>query len=47
MIAHVDVGVILVVELTPRAVADLALREGAQVYLIVKSNSVLALDALE
>ena len=47
VIAHVDVGAVLVVELTPRAVADLALREGTQVYLIVKSNSVLALDALE
>ena len=47
VIAHVDVGVILVVELTPRAVADLGLRQGTQVYLIVKSNSVLALDALD
>ncbi len=47
VIAHVDVGVVLVVELTPRAVADLGLREGAQVYLIVKSNSVLALDAID
>ncbi|MCY4529371.1 MAG: TOBE domain-containing protein, partial [Chloroflexi bacterium] len=47
VIAHVDVGVVLVVELTPRAVSELALREGTQVYLIVKSNSVLALDALE
>ncbi len=47
VIAHVDVGVVLVVELTPRAVSDLALREGTQVYLIVKSNSVLALDALD
>ncbi len=47
VIAHVDVGVVLVVELTPRSVSELALREGTQVYLIVKSNSVLALDALE
>ena len=47
VIAHVDVGVMLVVELTPRAVADLGLRQGTQVYLIVKSNSVLALDALD
>ena len=44
VLAHVDVGVTMVVELTPRAVTDLALREGAQVYLIVKSNSVLVLN---
>ncbi len=47
VIAHVDVGVSLVVELTPRAVSELALREGDLVYLIIKSNSVLALDSLD
>lgn len=44
VLARVDVGVELVVELTPRAVTDLALHRGAPVYLIVKSNSVLLLD---
>lgn len=44
VLARVDVGVELVVELTPRAVTDLALRSGLPVYLIVKSNSVLVLD---
>ena len=44
VLARVDVGVELVVELTPRAVTDLALRRGLPVYLIVKSNSVLLLD---
>ena len=44
VLARVDVGVELVVELTPRAVTDLALRRGSTVYLIVKSNSVLLLD---
>ena len=44
VLARVDVGVELVVELTPRAVTDLALRLGSPVYLIVKSNSVLVLD---
>ena len=44
VLARVNVGVELVVELTPRAVTDLALRRGLPVYLIVKSNSVLLLD---
>ena len=44
VLAHVDVGVQIAVELTPRAVTDLALRDGLPVYLIVKSNSVLVLD---
>lgn len=44
VLARVDVGVELVVELTPRAVTDLALHSGLPVYLIVKSNSVLLLD---
>lgn len=44
VLARVDVGVELVVELTPRAVTDLALHRGSPVYLIVKSNSVLLLD---
>lgn len=44
VLARVDVGVELVVELTPRAVTDLALHPGSPVYLIVKSNSVLLLD---
>lgn len=45
VLAHVDVGATVVVELTPRAVTSLELREGIQVYLIVKSNSVLVLDS--
>ena len=44
VLARVDVGVELVVELTPRAVTDLALHSGLPVYLIVKSNSVLVLN---
>ena len=44
VLARVDIGIEVVVELTPRAVTDLALRRGSPVYLIVKSNSVLVLD---
>ena len=44
VLVYVDVGAILVVEITPWAVADLNLREGQDVYLIIKSTSILALD---
>ena len=44
VLVYVDVGAILVVEITPWAVADLNLHEGQDVYLIIKSTSILALD---
>ena len=43
VLAHVNVRATIVVELTPRAVTALDLREGTPAYLIVKSNSVLVL----
>ena len=45
VLVYVDVGASLVVEITPPALRDLALAEGQQVYLIVKSNSIMVLDA--
>ncbi|MCH7801438.1 MAG: TOBE domain-containing protein, partial [Chloroflexi bacterium] len=35
-----DVGERTTVEITPRAMADLALREGSDVYLVIKTNSI-------
>ncbi len=44
ILAYCDVGVSIVVELTQDAVADLELREGRDVYLIVKTNSIRVLN---
>jgi molybdate transport system ATP-binding protein len=45
VLVYADIGTRLVVEITPRALRELALREGQQVYLIIKSTSILAMDA--
>ena len=45
VLVYVDVGALLVVEITSLALSDLALRDGQQVHLIIKSNSIIVLDA--
>ena len=44
-VRYVDVGTRLVVEITPGALRDLELRQGQQVYAVIKSTSILVLDA--
>ncbi len=44
IVVYVNTGVLLVVEITSMALKYLALQEGQQVYLIVKSNSIMVLD---
>lgn len=39
LLAHIDVGCELVVELTPEAVRELELADGAQVWVLIKSNA--------
>ncbi len=41
VLVHVDLGVPLVVEVTPAAAAELALRPDQDIYLVIKSNSIL------
>ena len=41
VLVHVDIGERLVVEVTPASASDLALRPGLDVYLVVKTNSIL------
>ena len=45
VLVYADVGVRLVAEITPGALRELDLREGQPVYLIVKTNSIMVLDA--
>ena len=45
VLVYVDVGARLVVEITPNALAELDLKVGQGVQLIVKTNSVMVLDA--
>jgi molybdate transport system ATP-binding protein len=47
VLVYVDVGDRIVVEITPGALAALDVREGQDVYMIVKSTSILALDGPE
>ena len=47
VLVYVDVGTRLVVEITRGALVDLDLREGRDVYLIIKSTSILTLDMPE
>jgi molybdate transport system ATP-binding protein len=47
VLVYVDVGAMMVVEITPGALSDLDLREGQDVYMIIKSTSILALDRPE
>ena len=41
---YADVGVPLLVEITPEALESLELREGQEVFLVIKSNSIMVLD---
>ena len=41
ILVQVDIGERLVVEVTPASASDLALRRGLDVYLVIKSNSIL------
>ena len=41
VLVHVDIGERLVVEVTPASVSDLRLRPGLDVYLVIKTNSIL------
>ena len=45
VLVYADVGVRLVTEITPSALEELDLREGQRVYLIIKTNSIMVLDA--
>ena len=45
VLVYVDVGARLVVEITPGALRNLELRQGQQVYAVIKSTSILVLDA--
>ena len=45
VLVYVDVGARLVVEITPSALAELELKVGQTVQLIIKTNSVMVLDA--
>ena len=46
VLVYVDVGTRLVAEITPGALRDLDLKAGQQVYLIIKSTSIMALEAV-
>ena len=41
VLVHVDIGDSLVVEITPASASDLALKPGRDVYLVIKTNSIL------
>lgn len=45
VLVYIDVGTQLVAEITLDALRDLDLREGQQVHLIIKTNSILVLEA--
>ena len=47
VLVYADVGTRLVVEVTPGALRELDLREGQEVYLIIKTNSIMVLDVPE
>ena len=47
VLVYADVGTRLVAEITPSALRDLDLQTGQEVYLIIKTNSILVLDAPE
>ena len=44
VLVYADVGTRLVVEITPNSLKELDLREGQRIYLIIKTNSIVALD---
>jgi molybdate transport system ATP-binding protein len=43
VLVFADVGERITVEITPSALADLGLREGSDVYLVIKTNSIIVL----
>ena len=45
VLVYIDVGVRLVAEITPNALAELGIRKGLDVYLILKTNSIMVLEA--
>ena len=44
VLLYTDVGAPLLVEITPEALESLDLREGQDVFLVIKSNSIMVLD---
>ena len=44
VLLYTDVGAPLLVEITPEALESLGLREGQDVFLVIKSNSIMVLD---
>ena len=44
VLIYVNVGERIVAEITPSALLELELRQGQDVYLIVKANSILIMD---
>ena len=45
VLVYADVGARIVVEITRAALDELGLREGQRIYLIIKTNSIMVLDA--
>ena len=45
VLVYADVGERLIVEITLNALRDLEVREGQRVYLVIKTNSIMVLDA--
>ena len=45
VLVFADVGVRLIAEITPSALKDLDLKQGQQIYLIIKTNSIVVMDA--
>ncbi|MCE2465198.1 MAG: molybdenum ABC transporter ATP-binding protein [Dehalococcoidia bacterium] len=44
VLVYADVGTSIMAEITPEALENLGLREGQDVYLVIKSSSIIALD---
>ena len=44
MLVYADIGTRVVVEITPNSLHALELREGTEIYLIIKANSVIPLE---
>lgn len=45
ILAHVDAGCPLLVELTPSAIQELDLKEGAEVFVLIKANSFIPIQS--
>ena len=45
VLIYADVGLRMVAEITQAALTDLALRKGQRIYLIIKTNSIMVLEA--